>query len=244
VLLAPAPAWALDVFEIQVYDGSINRVGQPGLELHTNFVANGRAAPEFPGEQVPDGSLHLTLEPSLGVLPWWELGAYLQFATAPARSQAHFGGGKLRSKLVVPRRYTGPFLIGLNLEVGRGVAALGSAEWESEFRPIFAWGAGRFFVAVNPIIGWSLTGQRSAVPDFEPCTKVQLDVGHQVGLGIEYYAGLGPLDAVPGFSRQQHVLYLAGDLLEGPIELNVGLGRGLSDATDRWTFKVIVGKVF
>src|SRR5205814_868799 len=92
--LAPAPAGAVDIFEIQVYDGAINEARQAGLELHTNFVAAGRAAPEFPGELVPNHALRLTLEPSLGVLPFWELGAYFQIATTPGQSQAHFGGGK------------------------------------------------------------------------------------------------------------------------------------------------------
>jgi hypothetical protein len=245
-LLSPSAAHAVDVFEIQVYDGAINEPRQAGIELHTNFIAAGRAAPEFPGEAVPNHTLHLTLEPSLGVLPFWELGAYLQVATSPGESQgrAHFGGGKLRSKLVVPRARTGPFVIGLNMEVGRGVRVLGSNEWDSEVRPILAWGRGRWFVAVNPILGWSLSGATSAAPALEPCAKVQVAVARQVGVGLEYYAGLGRLDDLRPWSQQQHVLYLVGDLLDGPLELNVGVGRGLSAATDAWTFKAIFGKVF
>jgi hypothetical protein len=240
----PAPARAVDIFEIQVYEGDINEPRQAGVELHTNFVAAGRAAPAFDGEAVPNRSLRLTLEPSFGVFRFWELGAYLQLDTAPGRSEAHFGGYKLRSKLVVPRERTGRFTIGLNMEVGRGVAVLGSKQWDSEVRPILSWWGRRWFAAINPILGWSLTGDRSAAPELEPCAKLRFDAGHQIGLGLEYYAGLGRIDAIPAFSRQQHVLYLVGDLLDGPIELNVGLGRGLTDATDAWTVKAIVGKTF
>jgi hypothetical protein len=245
LVLAPAPAGAVDIFEIQVYDGAINEARQAGLELHTNFVAAGRAAPEFAGELVPNHALRLTLEPSLGVLPFWELGAYFQIATTPGQSQAHFGGGKLRSKLVVPRARTAPFVFGLNMEVGRGVAVLGSDSWDSELRPILGWQHGRWFVAVNPIVGWTLAGPgASPVPALEPCAKLQRDLGHQLGLGLEYYAGLGPLDAILPWARQQQVAYLVGDWLEGPVELNVGVGRGLTDATDAWTVKVIVGRAF
>jgi hypothetical protein len=240
----PVPARAVDIFEIQVYEGDINEPRQAGVELHTNFVAAGRAAPVFDGESVPDRSLRLTVEPSFGVLRFWELGAYLELDTAPGRSEAHFGGYKLRSKLVVPRERTGRFTIGLNMEVGRGVAVLGSNQWDSEVRPILSWWGGRWFAAINPILGWSLTGDRSAAPELEPCAKVRFVAGHQIGLGLEYYAGLGRIDAIPAFSQQQHVLYFAGDLLDGPIELNVGLGRGLTDATDAWTLKAIVGKTF
>lgn len=240
--LAPA-ARAVDHFEIQVYEGDLNRPLQPGLELHTNFVADGRATPAFPGEAVPDHTLHTTLEPSLGVLPFWELGAYLQLATAPTRGEAHFGGFKLRSKFVAPRAATGPFTVGLNLEVGRGVAVLGGAGWDSEVRPIFAYERGRFFVAVNPIVGWDLS-QPHAAPDFEPCAKLRLDAGHRVGVGAEYYAGLGRLTHFARWRDQEHYVYAVADLLDGPVELNVGVGRGLTAASDAWTVKAIVGKTF
>ena len=153
------PAWAVDRFEIQVYEGDIDQPLQAGLELHSNFVASGRQTSAFSGEAVPHHTWHNTLEPSLGLLEWWELGAYLQVATAPSRSEAHFGGWKLRSKFMVPQRHTGPFLVGLNLELGRGVAALGSDEVDSELRPILAYQRGPWFAAVNPIFGWALWRQ-------------------------------------------------------------------------------------
>src|SRR5207253_431205 len=96
-LLAARPAAAVDPFEIQVYQGDINEPLQAGLELHSNFVASGHGA-AAPGEL---GSQHMwreTLEPSFGVLSWWELGAYLQFLVG--EGEAHFGGYKLRSKFV------------------------------------------------------------------------------------------------------------------------------------------------
>jgi hypothetical protein len=241
-LVAARPARAVDPFEIQVYEGDINEPLQPGLELHTNFVADGRRTPAFPGEAVPHHTLRTTLEPSLGLRAWWELGAYLQLATAPTRGQAHFGGFKLRSKFVVARRATGAFTLGVNFEVGRGTAALGSASWDSEVRPIVAWAHGRFFVAVNPILGWSFSGR--ATPAFEPCAKVRVDAGHQLGLGLEYYAGLGRLTDVEPWQQQEHFVYAVGDLLDGAIELNVGVGHGLTAASDDWIIKTIIGKTF
>jgi hypothetical protein len=239
-----APAWAVDPFEIQVYEGDINDPLQPGLELHSNFVADGRTEAAFPGEAVPDHTWRTTLEPSFGVLEWWELGAYLQFATAPSRGEAHFGGWKLRSKFIVPARLTGAFTFGLNMEVGRGVAALGSDDVDTEFRPIIAYWHGRWFAAVNPIIGWALSGETHAAPELEPCAKVRFDTGYHFAVGVEYYAGLGRLNEILPFQQQEHFVYLVGDLLDGPIELNVGVGRGLTDASNEWTIKMIVGKVF
>jgi hypothetical protein len=243
-LLGAQSARAVDPFEIQVYEGDINEPLQPGLEVHTNFVASGRQTPAFAGEEVPHGSWRTTLEPSIGLLEWWELGAYLQFMTAPSRSEAHFGGFKLRSKFVVPRRTGDVFTLGLNIEVGRGVTVLGSAQWDTEFRPIIAFGHGRWFAAFNPILGWALSGELNAVPDFEPSGKVRFDTGFGFALGAEYYAGLGHLDDIPGWEGQEHFVYAVLDLLEAPFDLNAGVGHGLTGASDDWILKAIVGLAF
>jgi hypothetical protein len=245
LLLVATPAWAVDPFEIQVYDGAINRPLEAGLELHTNFTAQGRTMAEYPDEITPDKLLRTTLEPSLGLLEWWELGAYLQFAFDPNGPAEHWAGFKLRSKWVVPRRHTGDFLLGLNVELGRGVARLGGAYWDTELRPIIAWERGHWLLAVNPILGWVLSGPDThAAPEFEPAAKVRWDTGHHVGVGLEYYAGFGALSDVPAVAHQEHVLYAAGDLIDGPVELNVAVGHGLTAATDDWTIKTIVGVGF
>jgi hypothetical protein len=242
-LLVARPAAAVDPFEIQVYEGDINDPLQPGLELHSNFVASGHGA-AAPGEVGSHHQWRETLEPSFGVLSWWELGAYLQLLVAVGEGEAHFGGYKLRSKFVVPRRLTGDFVLGLNFEVGRGTEAFGGADWDSEVRPILVWAPPRWLIAVNPILGWAVTGERHAAPDFEPCAKVRWDTGRGVGVGVEYYAGLGALSQIEPRSQQQHILYLAADLVDSSFELNAGVGRGLSEASDPWTVKVILGRAF
>lgn len=243
-MVAAPPAGAVDPFEIQVYEGDINDPAQAGVEVHTNLTADGRSEPAFSGEVVPHGLLRITLEPSFGILTWWELGAYLQTAVQTGESEGRFAGFKLRTKFIVPRQRTGDFILGLNIEVGRGVAALGSAEWGTEVRPIVTFTRGRWLLAANPIFGWALTGDRHLVPELEPAFKLRANAGRYVGLGLEYYAGFGVLSAVPAVDQQEHVLYLIGDLLEGPVDLNVGVGRGLTSATDDWTIKTIVGYAF
>jgi hypothetical protein len=245
LLGSASAAHAVDRFEIQVYEGDINEPHQSGLEVHTNFVVDGPSLPEPPATVAENHLLRLTLEPSFGLLEWWELGAYLQFAFQPGAPSAHFGGFKLRSKWIVPRRLTGAFIFGLNIEVARGTAAFGGDDWDTEFRPILVWAPGRFMFALNPIVGWALTGpDRTFTPDFEPALKVRVDTGHGFGLGLEYYAGLGlPTSWLPR-ERQEHTLYLAADLLDAPFELNLAVGRGLTAASNDWTVKAIVGLGF
>src|SRR5258708_3347178 len=76
---ATKPGLAVDPFEIQGYDGTANGAGVPGVELHTNYVASGRTV-AIPPELPQDRQTHLTLEPSLGVTPWYEIGGYFQTA--------------------------------------------------------------------------------------------------------------------------------------------------------------------
>lgn len=240
-LSVATPAFAVDPFEVQIYEGDINDPGHAGLELHTNYTAVGRKMESFAGEAVPHRMLRMTLEPSFAPLRWWELGAYLQTAFATADPAAHWAGFKLRSKFILPREYTGDFIFGINFEVGRGVAALGSDEWDTEVRPIVAWTRGPWMVAVNPIVGWALSGPLHAAPDFEPGAKVRFDTRRGVGVGVEYFAGLGLLSKLSAVKAQEHYVYLVADLLDGPFDLNVGLGRGVTGISEDWTVKTILG---
>jgi hypothetical protein len=241
VLMGTKAAWALDPFEIQVYEGDINLPGRPGLEVHANFIPAGHSAPVPPARVASDNLLRLTLEPSLGLLEWWEFGAYLQFALEPGAPEGHFGGFKLRSKWIVPRRLTGDFIVGLNIEVGRGAAVFGSADWDTEFRPIIAWTRGRLMIAANPMVGWAFSGpDKGWEPDLEPAVKVRGDTGLGVGIGLEYYAGVGRLSSL-ATDQQEHVLYAIADLLDATFDANLGIGRGLSETSSDWTIKAIVG---
>src|SRR5580693_6274454 len=77
VPLATRTAAATDPFEIQVYDGTANAPGAPGLELHVNRVFSGLTTAPSP-ELPPNHQSHFTLEPSFGVLPFWEIGGYFE----------------------------------------------------------------------------------------------------------------------------------------------------------------------
>jgi hypothetical protein len=61
-----------------------------------------------------------------------------------------------------------------------------------------------------------------------------------VALGVEYYAELGKTNRRLPHAQQSHTLYFALDFDRKPWAFNVGIGRGLSDAADRWTLKAII----
>jgi len=236
-LVQTRAAFALDAFEIQVYDGTANPAGVPGLELHINDVVRGSTtvqAPELP----PNHQAHFTLEPSYGVRPFWELGAYIQTTLLPDGT-FDFAGAKVRSKVVTPPSWSTTTRLGLNVEVSDVPRRYEAEQWGLELRPIAARDLGRFSVAVNPIVGIPLTG---GAPTFEPAIQALFVFSRLGSLGLEYYADLG---AITGFSRvqdQAHYLFEVANLLSvRNLELNLGVGEGFTPASNPFVVKLIVG---
>jgi hypothetical protein len=231
-LLTAAPAArALDPFEIQVYDGTANKRGEPGVELHLNVSAS---------------AFHATLEPSYGVTDWLELGAYLQSALQDGSYQ--FAGVKARCKVVTPPGWQPPLRLGVNVELSWLPAKFDPSQWGAELRPIIAWEDARWLLAFNPIVDFSFALPGSAEgPSFEPAAMAKVKLfGGKLAAGPEYYAALATFGGgVPALREQQHVLFAAVDLLavEG-LELNVALGHGLTSTSPGLVGKAIVGFSF
>ena len=239
------PSWAGDPFEIEVYDGTSNAVWVPGIELHLNSWATGNRRDYEAPEAPLHGQIHATLEPSLGITPFWELGGYLQAAWRTEDGVVDWAGVKLRSKLVTPESFHPNWRFGVNLEISYLPSAYDHDRWGSEVRPILAWHNPRWLFALNPILDQPLAGADAKYgPSFDPATKIAVTVG-PVALGVEYYATLGPLGAILPWSRQEQQIFEAVDLLAVPhLELNLGLGEGLTADSAGVVFKTIVGWEF
>ncbi len=241
VVLASVAARAVDPYEIQVYDGSANAPAVPGVELHVNTTPSGQKtapAPELP----PHAQTHITLEPSLGILPWWEMGAYLQ-TTLRGDGVFDYAGVKLRSKFVMPREWHPHWRLGVNFEISRLPEAYDRNRWGTEVRPIVGWDDERWVVVLNPILDTALAGPESDEgPSLEPAFMAKLKIGGIVALGIEYYANFGPVAHFEPWDEQEHYLYEAADLLSvDRVELNAAIGEGLTPSSNALVIKVIVG---
>jgi hypothetical protein len=243
-LLSARDARAGDPFEIQVYDGTANPPGAFGLELHLNDWATGHRD-ATPPEAPLHGQFHATLEPSVGVTPFLELGAYLQGAVRTDDGVVDWAGAKLRAKVVTPPSFDPHWRLGVNLELSLLPDTYDADRWGVEVRPIAAWHDERWLFAVNPILGQPLAGSdASEGPSLEPCVKAARTLG-PVAVGLEYYATLGPVGALLPLSDQEHYVFEAVDLAEeGPIEINAAVGEGLTPASAGIVFKVILGYTF
>ncbi len=238
---AASRARAIDPFEIQVYDGTANRPGVPGLELHVNRVMAGKKDAE-PPELPPHRQTHFTLEPSLGLLPWWEMGGYFQTALR-ADGTFDYAGLKLRSKFVTPPDWHPHVRLGINLEVSLLPERYDRDRWGNEIRPIVAWENPDWLLVLNPIIDTSLAGDGwSDGPTFQPAAMAVYKIHGVVSLGLEYYANLGPFSKLLPWRRQEQYVYEVVNLLSVPrLELNAGIGEGLTEASNDVVVKVIIG---
>ncbi len=243
--LAARPCHASDPFELQVYDGTANAPGEAGIELHLNAWATGNRQNYDPPEAPLHGQLHATLEPSIGVLPFWELGAYLQGAVRTDDGSADWAGVKLRSKFVTVPTFHPRFRLGVNLEVAYVPAPYDRDPWGLEVRPIVAWHDPDWLFAFNPIVDQSLGGPgASAGPSFDPALKAARTLG-PVALGLEYYAALGPFSSFVPWKEQEQRIFECADLVAvSSLELNACVGQGLTAASAGLVFKAIVGWVF
>jgi hypothetical protein len=242
--LAADSAHAQDPFEIEVYDATANPVGVPGLELHLNDWVTGHRFPS--GSEAPlHGQFHATFEPSWGVLPFWEVGAYVQFAVRTDDGVADWAGAKLRSKFVTPPTWDAHWRLGINLEVSYLPAIYDANRWGSEVRPIVAYEDERWLFAFNPIFDQALARPgASDGPVFDPALKAARKVG-PVALGFEYYGGIGPVASPLPLADQTHLLFEVIDLLSiDHVELNLGLGEGLTPASAGMIVKAIIGYTF
>lgn len=241
VALLSRPALAVDPFEIEVYDGTANQPGVPGVELHANSLPSGRResiGPELP----PNHQSHFTLEPSLGLLSWWEIGGYLQ-TTLRGDGTFEYAGTKLRSKFVTPPSFSDRVRLGANFELALLPEHYDRNRWGAELRPIAAYEGKHWLFAFNPIVDIALAGpDRREGPTFQPAATAVFKVFEVASVGVEYYGNLGPFSGFVPWREQEHYIFEVFNLLAAPhVELNAGIGEGLTAGSNPLTVKMIVG---
>lgn len=236
--MAGFPAAAYD--EIQVYDMSINQPGQFALEMHSNYVINGRKHADYARELPPDGLLAFTPEFSYGWTPHVEFGLYLPVSINPDSGTAMLDDAKIRVKWL---NADNPELFyGLNTEIGLVPKRYSEQPVGMELRPIIGHYSRDWLLAFNPSLELDLTG-RSQMPVLSPGLKVTHQVFENIHVGVEHYAYFGPLSRFSSGDQQSHTTYLVSDVSLGNYRLHVGVGHGWTAPADDWTLKFILGGI-
>jgi hypothetical protein len=239
VLAAPAQAAPE---EIQVYMDDMRDPGQLGVDVHNNYVFSGRRTAEYAGEQPPGKVYRLTPEFAYGLTREFELGLYV-LTTRDAQGNFHGDGGKLRIKYIAPHdAEAGPFW-GANFEVGATSRRVSETRWNAEIKGIAGYRRGPWTFAFNPNVDWSISpGGGPAALDID--FKLSYDIGAKTELGLESYNELGPIRNVSLSGENSRTVFAVIDKDFGKFDLNAGIGRGLTGASDRWLVKFIVGTNF
>ncbi|SRR5579871_683273 len=237
--LEPFPARAVD--EIQLYNAEIADVGQFTLQHHFNYTFSGRKEPDFPGGLIPNHALNATPEFAWGITNWFELGLYIPWAIdADGRFLSNFF--KLRTLFVTPDAAKKNFFYGINFEYDYTAPRFSETRFAMEIRPIIGWRNPQWELIVNPIVDLGF-GSRGDI-NFVPAARLARTFREDFALAVEYYTDLGRPGSFLPFEQQSHQVFGVVDFKIGEVDVDFGIGYGLTEGSDRWVAKTILTYAF
>jgi hypothetical protein len=226
--------------EIQVYLDDLTKPGRFGADLHNSFVVTGNRTPEYPGALPTHRMYRFTPEIYYGVSDTFEIGLYLLTTKAPGTGP-NYDGQKLRFKYIAPHEEQSGSFWGLNLEIGKTHHRVSEVPWNAQLKGIYGYRSGPWTVGFNSNLDWSLSGSPNSPVALELDTKVAYRTRQGYQLGFESYNEIGPLRQLGRLNTFSQTLYAVLDTQIGKVDLNAGIGRGLTTASDRWVLKFILG---
>ena len=214
------------------------------FETHTNFTLQG-SKQVIDGVRPTDDALHETIEITYGWTDWFETGFYIFSSITPDYGW-QWVGDHIRPRVRAPASWHWPVGVSLSAEFGYQRPVYSADTWTIEIRPIVDKQLGRLYLSFNPTLDRSFHGaSTSKGVEFSPNLKFGYAVTKRVSAGLEYYGALGPLSSFDLLRDQQHQIFPTIDLNLGPNwEFNLGVGVGVTQATDHLLIKLIIGRRF
>ena len=234
LIIAARSAQAQLGYEYEVYDTDISAPRAGEIELHTNFVSSGSQLVDTDEGRATHRAWRSSLEISTGLSNWLEASIY---AVGYAREGAglQFVGNRARLTAIAPRRWSVPIDLGVSQEIGFLQPGFSEYRRAYEITPIVGKRFGAASFVLNPAFERGLSGDEREW-EFEPRARLTYALDGDEGIGLEYYSVLGPIDHLDERSHQIHQLFAtASGELRGGLEAGLGLGRGLTSNSDRWT---------
>jgi hypothetical protein len=142
----------------------------------------------------------------------------------------------------VPNADERRFFYGVNFEFSYNAKRWDTKRLTSEIRPIIGWHLQPVDLIINPIFDTSYEGLNNF--EFVPSTRVAYNVSKSWAIAAEEYADYGPVRRFFPGASQAHQLYAVVDHTNRSLDVEAGVGFGLTDATDRLTFKLILSHDF
>jgi hypothetical protein len=217
--------------EIKVFTDELAGYGEQTLETHVNKAS--RAGPRAANLRTP---LQVMPEYSYGIWRNWEFS--LQLPASFSADGSRLEGYRAELQYVAPHDDEAGFYWGVNFELARIERAGEPSFWNVEAIPILGYRTGRWHVVANPGVDKAVSG-RSGTVNFQPAAKLAYRAFEKNHFGLEYYVDAGRLRNPAPRNEQSRVLYFAWDGKLGKSDINIGLGRGLTESSDRWVLKAI-----
>jgi hypothetical protein len=227
--------------EIQVYDGGLAPVGTFNLTLHNNFTPSGIKTPAFNGGVTSHHSLNGVPEWALGVTNWFEAGLYLPLYSIDTELGAKINGFKLRTLFAVPNADDRKFFYGVNFEFSGNSEHWDPRKITSEVRPIIGWHLKPVDIIYNPIVDTDYTGGFGNL-EYVPSLRIAYNLKNSWAVALEHYADYGTLNDFKSFHDQSHQFYAVFDKSTKFMDIEGGVGIGVTAASDKWQLKLILSK--
>jgi hypothetical protein len=235
--------------EIQVYDANIAEQGKFNLMIHDNFTPNGLKTPAFPGAVESNKALVGVAEWAYGVTDWFEQGLYLPLYSYSQNDGMTYNGFKIRELFVKPHAEDHTFFYGVNFEFSVNQKQWDPRHYTSEVRPILGWhlkpsDGSRWKpidIIVNPIVDTAYTGGLKSL-DLAPGLRFAYNLTDKWAVAAEEYADYGPLRGIYSASQQSHQIWAVMDHATKVVNIEAGIGFGLTSASDKVTLKLMVSR--
>ena len=215
--------------DIKVHSDEMTEEGEHALEVHANIA---RPSPDGRRGHVWQAMPEYTY----GFARNWALSLQLPFSKVGDNYYANGAGAEVL--YIAPHDKARGAYWGINAELAYASPIGERSSWVLELVPIAATRFGKFHFAANLGLEIPITGGESKVT-FQPAAMLTYAVDSRNELGFEYYSDLGPLKNFAPRDEQERTLYAVWNRKQHSFDLNLGIGRGLTHASDRWVFKAM-----
>jgi hypothetical protein len=233
-------ARAIDFYEIEIYTTETTPKDGFEIELHSNSVTTATGTEAH--NQLNPYQIHETLEATYGLTPHIEVGQYLATARL-GNGNYEYAGSRTKCHFGLALTDSWPFQIGANVELGYMRRAAEENPLTLELRPIIQRRFGKLWIVANLAFEKPFRGPGTHKGmTFAPSGEIIYDLFAWVSPALEYYGDMGAVEHFPSVQDQQHFVVPALNFHFIPqLELNLGIGFGVTRASNGAFLKSIVG---
>ena len=172
--------------------------------------------------------------------PWFEAGLYLPLYSYDKNNGGTYNGFKLRALFAVPKADERKFFYGVNYEFSVNQKNWDDHRITSEVRPIIGWHLKPWDIIINPILDTAWDGFKEV--DFAPATRIAYNVNDKWAVAVEEYADYGAWRGFAAAKDQAHQFYAVVNHSTKFVDIEAGVGVGVTNATDKVTFKLLLSR--